>query len=297
MTRQLYELNHPLYPHHDLKKHHDDHKIQYVPYQGSYDDAYNNWYQVVRADHDVSGAPKRPIYREISQIMRQKSSGKEYLTYGESLIGFDHENNPIPFFHTYGTYIKPYFRTVYNYETRKANTIRSGQYETVFFIEYSKGLLDELYDSGPDNMDIELLVTVGSMQYGGRGFYTYDEFRDLPLEDLARMGREGKGQFPLAQTNIPVGSMLQQLRQEGGGGGNTITTTTTVQQQNTLYKEFQDFVKWRQSQLSSSSSSQGGEQPVAVPPPPPQQQQQPTTRSKFTIKENNSNKDDKQSDS
>lgn len=270
MTRQLYELNHPLYPHRDLQKHHEDHKILYIPYQGSYDDQYNNWYQVVRADHDISGAPKRPIYREISQIMRQKSSGKEYLTYGESLIGFDHENNPIPFFHTYGTYIKPYFRTVYNYETRKANVIRSGQYETVYFIEYSKELLDQLYDAGPDNMDIELLVTVGSMQYGGRGFYTYDEFRDLPLEDLARMGREGKGQFPLNTTNIPVGAMISQLKQEG----------TTVQQQQNIYNEFQEFVKWRQQQQQQGQQQQ-----------PAEQSSSSSSKLKFTVREN---KDEKQ---
>ena len=97
MTRQLYELKHPLYPNPTLKKHYDDHKIQYSPYQGSYDDAYNNWYQIVRADHDQSGAPKRPIYREISQIIRFKSSGKDYVRYGETLTGYDHENNPVPF--------------------------------------------------------------------------------------------------------------------------------------------------------------------------------------------------------
>lgn len=286
MTRQLYELNHPIYPHRDLRKHHEDHKILYIPYQGSYDDQYNNWYQIVRADHDVSGAPKRPIYREISQIMRQKSSGKEYLTYGESLIGFDHENNPIPFFHTYGTYIKPYFRTVYNYETRKASVIRSGQYEIVYFIEFSKDLLDQLYGAGPDNMDIELLVTVGSMQYGGRGFYTYDEFRDLSLEELARMGREGKGQFPMNTTNIPVGAMISQLQQEG-------TTTVQQQQQSNLYNEFQEFVRWKQQQQQPPPSSQKLKDTInndVMTKPHITTPNIASSSTKFTIKE----KDDKQ---
>lgn len=273
MTRQLFELNHPLYPHRDLRKHHEDHKIEYYKHQGSYDDAYNNWYQIVRADHDISGAPKRPIYREISQIMRLKSSGKEYLTYGETLIGFDHENNPVPFFHTYGSYIKPYFRTVYNYETRKAHVIRSGQHETIFFIEFNKDLLNELFAAGPDNMDIELLVTVGSMQYGGRGFYTYDEFRDLSIEELARMGREGKGQFPISQTNIPVGSMIQQLKYEG-------FKPSSNQELKDLYQEFSEFVKWKQSTATA---------PPPPPPPPPN-----TTNTKFTIRENSKEEHDKQ---
>ena len=78
MTRKLYNLQHPLYPHHDLLKYHNDHKIVYHPYQGAYDDAYNQWYQLVRADHDFSGAPLRPITREISQIIRLKSSGQEF---------------------------------------------------------------------------------------------------------------------------------------------------------------------------------------------------------------------------
>lgn len=269
MTRQLYELDHPLYPHKDLKKHHDAHKVEYISYQGSYDDAYNNWYQIVRADHDISGAPKRPIYSEISQILRLKSSGKEYLKYGETLTGFDHENNPIPFFHTFGEYTKPYFRTVYNYETRKANILRSGQYETVFFIEYDPKLLDKLYQAGPDNMDIELLVNVGSMQYGGRGFYTYDEFRDLPLEDLARMGREGKGQFPLNTTNIPVGSMIQQLKHEGD--------ITAIDSQ--LHKEFQEFARWKQQQQQQQVQQDNNNNNII--------------NKKFTIVKE---KDDKQSD-
>lgn len=271
MTRQLYELEHPLYPHKDLRKHHEIHKVDYVSQHGTYDDAYRNWYQIVRADHDVSGAPKRPIYREISQIMRQKSSGKEFLTYGETLIGFDHENNPVPFFHTYGTYTKPFFRTTYNYEQQKAYTIRSGQSELVYFIEYTPELLDELYAAGPDNMDIELLVTVGSVQYGGRGFYTYNEFRDLPLEELARMGREGKGQFPTNTTNIPVGTMISQLKHEGFD----INKEDTAE----LQREFAEFVKWKNQQQQQQQQ-------------PPQIKQSSTTASKFTIKE--SNKDGQQ---
>ena len=241
MTKQPYELEHPLYPHKDLLKYHTDHKIQYVPAQGSYDDTYNEWYQLVRADHDLSGAPKRPMYREISQIIRVKNSGNDYLLVSETITGFDHENNPIPFFHTTGQYLKPFFRTVYNYDLKRANTIRSGQNETVFFIKYDKDLIDTLYEAGPDDKDIELLVNVGSKQYGGRGFFTYDEFRDLSLEELGRIGREGKGMFTTATTNIPVGSMIAQLKAEG--------TNTTVDQQK-LWNEFREFQKFKQTQFT-----------------------------------------------
>jgi hypothetical protein len=109
MTRKLYDFKHPLYPQPDLLAYHNQHKIAYQPYQGTYDDAYNQWYQLVRADHYFSGAPIRPIYREISQIIRMNSSGQEYLLYGETLYGQDHENNTIPFFHTFGQYMKPVF--------------------------------------------------------------------------------------------------------------------------------------------------------------------------------------------
>lgn len=241
MTRQLYELDHPLYPHRDLKKYHDDHKVQYVPYRGSYDDAYNNWYQIVRADHDYSGAPKRPIYREVTQIIRMKSYGKEHILYSEYLIGYDHENMPQPFFHTYGTYVKPYFRTVYNYDSKTANVIRTGQFETVYFLDYDPKLIDTLYQAGPDDKDIELLVKIGSMEYGGRGIFTYDEFRDLPLEELARIGKDGKGQFITMEQNVPLGNTIQQLKAEG----NTIAINTDQQSQ--LYKEFLEFQKWKQN--------------------------------------------------
>jgi hypothetical protein len=246
MTRKLYDLKHPLYPHHDLLKYHNDHKIVYHPYQGAYDDAYNQWYQLVRADHDFSGAPLRPITREISQIIRLKSSGQEYLLYSETLFGQDHENNTIPFFHTYGQYMKPAFKTVYNYELKQANTIRSGGVETVFFLPFNKDLMEELYSAGPDNMDIELLVNVGSKQYGGRGFYTYDEFRDLALEELARIGREGKGMFTTAVTSVPSGTMAAELKASGAG---------TSQQQQQLWKEFQEFQKFKQNNKGGTTTT------------------------------------------
>jgi hypothetical protein len=240
MTRQLYDLNHPLYPHPDLLRYHNDHKILYMPYQGSYDDAYRNWYQLVRADHDISGAPIRPIYREISQIIRLKSSGKEHLLYSETLYGLDHENNTIPFFHTYGQYMNPAFKTVYNYETRQANTIRSGNIDTVYFIDFDKKLIDELYNSGPDDKDIELLVNIGSKQYGGRGFWSYDDFKDLPLEELARQGREGKGMFSQPVATVPVGSITSELKASG---------------QSKLYQEFMEFQKFKQSQQQQQQQS------------------------------------------
>lgn len=247
MTRQPYELKHPLYPHHDLLEYHTQHKIKYQPYQGAYDDAYNQWYQLVRADHDFSGAPIRPIQREISQIIRLKSSGNEYLLYGETLFGQDHENNTIPFFHTYGQYMKPSFKTVYNYELKTANTIRSGGVETIYFLKLDKDLLEELYKAGPDDKDIELLVNVGSKQYGGRGFFTYEDYRDLTLEELARQGRDSKGMFTQPVANIPVGTMAAELRALGTGS----SKSSTEQQQQ--WKEFQEFVKYKQQQQQQQS--------------------------------------------
>ena len=235
MTRKLYDLKHPLYPHSDLLAYHNQHKIAYQPYQGKvYYDAYNQWYQLVRADHDFNGAPIRPIYREISQIIRMNSSGQEYLLYGETLYGQYYENNTIPFFHTFGQYMKPAFKTVYNYELKQANTIRSGGVETVYFLKFNKELLEEkLYSAGPDNMDIELLVNVGSKQYGGRGFNTYEEFKDSSLEDLARIGREGKGMFTQPPSNVPVGTMTAELRASGAN-------SLQQQQQIDLTREFNE---------------------------------------------------------
>ena len=239
MTRQLYELKHPLYPHPDLLKYHNEHGIQYRPSQGSYDSAYNNWYQLVRADHDLSGAPKRPIYREISQIIRLRSSSKEYLLFSETLYGQDHEYNTIPFFHTYGMYSKPTFKKVFNYETKQSSTLLAGGNDTIYFIPFDKKLLDELYTAGPDDKDIELLLyvgAVGSKQYGGRGFWSYEDFRDLQFEELARQGREGKGMFTQPVSQIPVGTMAQELRASGGNNSSQ------------LYNEFLEFQKFKQAQ-------------------------------------------------
>jgi hypothetical protein len=253
MTRQLYELNHPLYPNQELLKYYNDHKIEYRPHQGSYDAAYNNWYQLVRADHDISGAPKRNIYREISQIIRLRSSGKEFLLYSEYLYGQDHENNMIPFFHTYGQYIKPNFKTVYNYDTKTASTLPTGQNDTIFFIEYSPETIEKLYEAGPDDSDIELLVSIGSRQYGGRGFFKYDEFRDFGLEELARIGREGKGMFTTLQSNIPTSTAQAELKAISGGAAAGNNQSVANQQQ--LWKEFQEFQKFKQSQQQLTGGS------------------------------------------
>ena len=51
---------------------------------------------------------------------------------------------------------------------------------------------------------------LASKQYGGRGFYTYDEFRDSTLEELARIGREGKGMF--TQLNLKCSSWNNELQ-------------------------------------------------------------------------------------
>lgn len=250
MAKQLYELKHPLYPHPELLKWYEDHKITYTPYQGSYDDTYLNWYQLVRADHDISGAPKRPIYREISQIIRARSSGKEYVLYSETLYGSDHENNQISFFHTVGTYKKPSFKTTYNYDTKQAHTLPTGQIETIYWVPYDKNLIDELYEAGSEDRDIELLINVGSKQYGGRGFYSYDEFKNSTFEELARIGREGKGMFTIAQTQTPAGTMAAELKAATTGGG--------AQQQSQLYKEFLEFQKFKQQ---SQQQQQQGQQP------------------------------------
>ena len=236
MTRQLYELKHPLYPHPDLLNYYLDHKTKYEPRQGSYDDTYNNWYRLVRADHDISGAPIRPIYREVQQVIRLKSSGKEYLMFSEYLIGQDHEYTQKPFFHQYGSYVKPGFRSVYNYDTQTSSVLTTGQVETIYFIPYDTKEIDILYNAGPDDQDIELLVYAGPKQYGGRGFYKYDEFRDSPLDDLAQIGRDGKGQFTKVVSKIPTNEMTAELYN---------VKNNNPQQEAKLYEEFQAFKRYK----------------------------------------------------
>ena len=148
--------------------------------------------------------------------------------------------------------MKPAFKTVYNYELKQANTIRSGGVETVYFLPLNKQLMQELYEAGPDNMDIELLVNVGSKQYGGRGFYTYEEFQDSSLEELARIGREGKGMYTQPTSNVPTGTMTAELRAAGG-------SSTSPAQQQTLWKEFLEFQKFKNRDKNLSNSNSSGE--------------------------------------
>ena len=239
MTRQPYELKHPLYPHPDLLNYYLSKKVKYEPRPGSYDDTYYNWYQLVRADHDISGAPIRPIEREVQQIIRLKASGKEYLMYSEYLYGQDHEYLQKPFFHQYGSYQKPGFRTTYNYDTKTSSVIPTGQLETIYFIPYDPKEIEILYNAGPDDQDIELLVNAGPKQYGGRGFFTYNEFRDLELDELARMGRDGKGKFTTVTSKVATNEMTAELYNV------TDKNNMNPQQQAKLYAEFQAFQRFK----------------------------------------------------
>ena len=243
MTRQLYELKHPLYPHPDLLAWYAQNKMKYVPYPGSYDDHYNQWYQLVRADHDQSGAPKRDIYREVQQIIRIKSASKEYIMIAEHLIGEDHQHNPVDFFHTYGTYQRPGFRTMYNYDTKQASTIFSGQVQTVYFIPFNVQYLENLYKAGPDDLDIGLYVYAGEVQYGGRGFYTYDEFKNLKLEELAEIGRTGKGMFSQKYTSVPTDELAKEYHSLGVKPSTTTTVDNIPPQ---TWHEFLEFRKWKE---------------------------------------------------
>lgn len=238
MTKQLYDLRHPLYPHPDLLNYYLVNKAVYSPTQGSKDDEYKNWYRLVREDSDISGAPPRPITREVSQIIRLKVAGKDYLMYSETLTGQDHEFIPRPFFHTYGSYVKPGFRRLYNYDTQTATIVTTGQLDTVYFIEYNPQLIDELYNAGADNQEVELLVNVGdlnSKQYGGRGFYTLEEFRNLPLDDLARIGRDGKGMFKQITSKVSTNEIASE----------NFALKMDPRKESELYQEFQAFKKFR----------------------------------------------------
>ena len=87
---------------------------------------------------------------------------------------------------------------------------------------------------------LEFLVNVGSRQYGGRGFFTPEEFRNDKLEELARIGREGKGMYTTLQSNVPTANVSSELK--------SLNATSSPAQQSQLYKEFLEFQKFKQSQ-------------------------------------------------
>lgn len=234
MAKTLYQLKHPLYPHPDLIAHYIQHNSTYVSPPSSYDSSYKWWYQLVRADHDVSGAPIREIYREVTSIKRIKIGGKEYVEIGEYLIGEDHQHVKQNFYHQYGSYLKPGFRTVYNYETKQASTILTGQNETIYFIPYTKKAIEDAYESGSESVDVELKVQVGPRKYGGRGFFSFEEFRDLSIEELARMGATGKGMYKQIDTKIPMNVLASESRALG-----------KVPLDQALIQEFEEFTRWK----------------------------------------------------
>ena len=210
-TAKEYKLpKQPLYPIPELIQHIKANNQEYNPDRFPYDNNYNDWIKAVKGYSKIEGSPSYPITREISQIVRLKKGGQEYILYYEILTGKDYYQNPLPFTHKVGKYKKPLYRKQYNYRTGEVNTIPLNKKEIVYTVKYSKKLINELYKYAIEGKDIQLLIKVGDRSYGGGGFYTLEEFRDLSLEELARIGREGKNMFARLEVKIPDNTLAKE---------------------------------------------------------------------------------------
>lgn len=201
MPTQEYRLTEPIYPLKQIVEHYKNNNQEYNKNRQGLDNIFEEWWKLCVLPGLTDPTLKKPITRTINKIKRIKVGSKEYVTYYEVLEGQDYQQNPTLFTHTVGTYKLPIFRRTFDYQTNSVKTSRSGKEETKYMFEYSPELIRELLKYAADGpKGIELLIQVGSVKYGYRGFFTEEEFINEPIEELARIARDGKGMFVLKES-------------------------------------------------------------------------------------------------
>lgn len=201
MPTKEYNLTEPIYPLKQIVEHYTKNNQEYNKNRQGLDNMFEEWWKLCVLPGLTDSSLKKPITRTINKIKRIKVGNKEYVIYYEVLEGQDYQQNSTLFTHTVGTYKLPIFKKSFDYTTNSVKTSRSGKEETIYMFKYSPRLIKELLEYAADGpKGIELLVQVGSVKYGYRGFFTEEEFINEPIEELARIARDGKGMFILKES-------------------------------------------------------------------------------------------------
>ena len=141
---------------------------------------------------DLSGRNPITVVNHITRVKVQKQNAKaadEFLTWGETRIGYDHVGNERTFTEDrMGTYIIPIFNKNWDTRTNRVQAIsitkRDIRYDTPFTVEK----LRELY-SKADKVSVKFYVRSGTFRYLIR---EYDDFEQGRYEDLLEIGRSDK---------------------------------------------------------------------------------------------------------
>lgn len=128
----------------------------------------------------------KPVKRKVTQIVRLKSGGKDYVYYHETLTSKNNIGKKIDHSRVIGVYKRPEFEPVL---TDEGDTIAASteDFETIYEIPFSVHFLEQEIE--PYIVENPSLV-IKSLGRNYSGF-SYEQFKTLSFDDLLTLGKYG----------------------------------------------------------------------------------------------------------
>jgi hypothetical protein len=160
----------------------------------------------------VGGArTQQPIKRTITTVVRTKIGAKEYMYYYEKLEAYDRLGNPKNHTKLHGKYERPDFRMEVDPRTNVSSGKEVTGHRAVYYIEYSRGLLESLLEQSDasytstqeEGVIIDAEVARREFFYveipGGDKYeiFSREEYLDGTYDELVAAGKAGKSLYEI----------------------------------------------------------------------------------------------------
>jgi hypothetical protein len=175
------DLDRNLIPHREVVKAYDDAGDDSQVYERTcHDRAYEWFYSQVTGKDSIKN---QEIEQRISNLMRVRDKGGEWLVYGVGLFGKNWKGNRVDFYHTEGKIEgMPIFTKEIDPQTDQVvpGSTQVFEMKTIHNIPFSKKKIEELSQYFVAPSFIVVSNTMGGRKYS----CSLEEFRDLPYDEL-----------------------------------------------------------------------------------------------------------------
>ena len=128
----------------------------------------------------------KPVTRKITQVVRLKSAGKDYVYYHETLESQNNIGKKITHSRVIGFHKKPEFEPVIS-DGGDVISASTSDFETIYEIPFSAPLLEQEIE--PYMIDnVSLVIKALGRNYSG---FSYDQFKTLSFDELITYGKYG----------------------------------------------------------------------------------------------------------
>lgn len=185
---------------------------------------FNNWIK-------QSGRNPTIIVNRITRIRapKDKKGNREFLTWSEKRIGYDHVGNERAFTEDrMGEYKIPIFRHEWDTSSNTIHAVQIERQEVQYEQPYDKKKIDELYELA-DETKCKFYVQVGSQRFS---ITSFNDFRNGDFDQLVQLGKSPhyylEELYPVEPVPKPVDVDITTVVQETpkrGGKRDEISTT------------------------------------------------------------------------